>query len=70
MAPETGNQKSIQNASIVARKATEKMSAGRSEPIRINLDLVRPDKGIDTTRTTQKDRKDLELERLEKGQPL
>ena len=31
--PETGYQKLIQNAGIVARMATEKVSAGRSVPI-------------------------------------
>ena len=38
--------------------ATERASAGRSVPIRINPDPARPEKGTDKARTTQKDRKD------------
>ena len=54
----------------MARKATEKASARRSTPIRINPDLVRPDKGVDKAHIMQKDHKDPELARLKRGQPL
>ena len=56
----------IGNVGNVARKATEKVSAGRSTSIRINPNPTRLDKGTDT----QKDQKDSELARPKKDWPL
>ena len=66
---ETSNLRSIRNAGIVARKATEEASVGRTAPIQINLDSARLDRETDKARTTQTDQEDPEPERPVRGQP-
>ena len=68
--PETSILKPTRNVSIVAIKATERETIGRSVMIQINLDPVRPDKEIGRSRTTLEDWKDPKLGRSEKGLPL
>ena len=64
--PKTGKGNQLQNAGIVARKATRRASAGRSAPIRRkpNPDPREPNKEIDSGRTTPKVPK-----KSERGQP-
>ena len=50
-ARETSKGRPTQNVGIVARKATQKVNARRSTPIRINPDPARLDKGADKNRT-------------------
>ena len=68
-APETGKQRLTWNASIVARRATRRVSDVKSTPIRRkpDPDPGGPNKEIGSGRTTPKDRKD--LKKLERGQP-
>ena len=51
-APEAGKQRLTRNSSIVVKRATEKVSAGRSVPIRTDPDPARPTERTDNTCTT------------------
>ena len=65
--PETSYRRPTWNADIVARKASEKVSVGRSKPIQINPDRARPDRETDKARITEKDQKDPEPKKPVKG---
>ena len=65
-APEDGKRRLQRNAGTVAKRATEKASAGENEPIRTNPDPARPARMADKARTTRRDRED---PRTVTGQP-
>ena len=67
--PEIGMKRPMRNVSIMARRATRRVSVGRSVLIWVNLDPDpgEPNKEISKTRTTSKGQKDRKPER---GQPL
>ena len=56
--PEAGKTNPLQNVGTVARRATEKASAGGSVPIRTNPDPARPVRMASKARTMQTDRED------------
>ena len=67
--PEADMQNPTRNAGIVAKRATEKASAGRSALIRINPDRARPVGRTGKAHSMRKDRKDPKLGRPVRGQP-
>ena len=65
--PDTVKEKPTRNADSVAKRATEKASVGKSVPIQTNPVPARSLERIGKARTTQKDQKDPEPGRREKG---
>ena len=63
----TGKQRPKRNASIVAGRAIERVSAGRSAPIWTNPDPAEPNMEIDSVHNMPKGRKEPKLKR---AQPL
>ena len=66
-APEIGKQRLTWNACIVVRRATRRVSAGRSAPFQKNPDPSGPNKKIGSRHTMSRDRKD--SEKSERGKP-
>ena len=56
-------QRPTRNAGIVAGRATERASVGRSAPIQTNPDLIEPNKEIGSGHTTMRAPKELEMDR-------
>ena len=67
-APETGKQYPPQKVGPVARKATGRESAGKSVPIRINLDGAKTNMGISRGCTTPRAPKEPEIDRAQPSQ--
>ena len=64
--PENDKRSLQRNAGTVAKRVTEKASAGENAPIRTNPDPARPARMADKARTTRRDRED---PRTVTGQP-